>query len=78
MLAERAGALDWQNMYAEERGDEEANPLPLMAERDVSTGPCIAPYLATESSVVVQVAATHTRVGSATYGLHMLVLLAGQ
>ncbi len=56
--AASAGALYWQNMYAERCGDEEADPLPLMAEQDVRTGPCIAPYLATESSVVVQVAAT--------------------
>ena len=58
VLAERIGALDWQGLYAMEREDEQADPLPLMAQQDVSVGPCIAPYLATDSSVVVQVAAT--------------------
>ena len=57
VLAERIGALDWQGLYAMEREDEQADPLPLMAQQDISVGPCIAPYLATDSSVVVQVAA---------------------
>ena len=73
--AERDGALDWQSLYAVERDDERADPLPLMAQQDVSVGPCIAPYLATESSVVVQVAATSAVVSAAEQGLHICYVL---
>ena len=66
MLAQHTGALRWQSLYAMEREEEQADPLPLMAQQDVSVGPCIAPYLATDSSVVVQVAATCAKL----FGIH--------
>lgn len=66
MPAERSGALDWQSLYAQELEDEQTDPLPLMAQQDVSVGPCIAPYLATDRSVVVQVAATCAELSCST------------
>ena len=75
--AEYTGALDWQSLYAMEREDEQADPMPLMAQQDVSVGPCIAPYLATDSLVVVQVAATCATVFCSYGGSHMSAFAEG-
>ena len=56
-LAERNGAVPWHTAYQTDSDEEDVDPLPLMAEEDATAGPLIAPYLATERSVVVKVAA---------------------
>ncbi len=55
--AERNGAVPWHTAYLTDSDEEDLDPLPLMAEEDATAGPLIAPYLATERSVVVKVAA---------------------
>ena len=60
---EAAEAEDWRAVYSASADDSDTDPLPLMAHQDATAGPLIAPYLATEPSIVVKVRACY--VGSA-------------
>ncbi len=55
---ESAEAVDWRAVYSASSDDSDTDPLPLMAHQDATAGPLIAPYLATEPSIVVKVRAS--------------------
>ncbi len=54
---ESAEAEDWRVVYSASTDDSDTDPLPLMAHQGATAGPLIAPYLATEPSIVVKVRA---------------------